>query len=218
MAHPTDLTRTENLPITRTHLWALGIPGFALLTALGAHIAIPLPPDGVPMTLQTLFVVLAAMCLGPRAGVLSMLLYVAAGMIGVPLFAEGEVGLAGGYLVGFVMCQPVVGLIVRRKGGSSRGWLAVVAAVIAAHAVVFLVGVPWLAVVREFSLGRAIEGGMIPFLPGMVVKGLIAVLIGFVCMPWCMRRVWKIFLKLVSKAAWAVRLKDEHRGCTRLAA
>ena len=196
MAQPTDLTRTENPPITRAHLWALGIPGFALLTALGAHIAIPLPPDGVPMTLQTLFVVLAAMCLGPRAGTLSVVLYIGAGMIGVPLFAEGEVGLAvilgqtGGYLVGFVLCQPVVGLVVRRRDGSSRGWLAIVTAVLAAHAVVFAVGVPWLAIVREFSLWRAIEGGMVPFLPGMVIKSIIAVLIGLVCMPWCMRRVW----------------------------
>ena len=55
---------------------------------------------------------------------------------------------------------------------------------------IFAVGVPWLAIVREFSLWRAIEGGMLPFLPGMVVKSVIAVLIGLACMPWCMRRVW----------------------------
>jgi len=174
----------------------MGIPGFALLTAAGAHIGVPLPPDGVPMTLQTLFVVLAAMCLGPRAGTFSMVTYMLAGMVGVPLFAEGEVGLAvilgqtGGYIVGFVACQPVVSWIVKRPDGYPRGWLAVVAAVLAAHAIVFAIGVPWLAVVRGFSLGRAIEGGMVPYLPGMVIKSIIAVLIGLVCMPWCMRRVW----------------------------
>ena len=196
MASTPDLTRSTDDALTRAHLWALGIPGFALLTALGAHISVPLPPDGVPMTLQTLFVVLAALCLGPKAGMLSMLLYIAAGMVGVPLFADGEVGLAvilgqtGGYIVGFALCQPIVGMIVRRPDGLPRGWLALIAGVLAAHAIVFAIGVPWLAIVRGFTLGRAIEGGLVPFLPGMVVKSAIAVLIGLAVAPWCMRRVW----------------------------
>ena len=182
--------------ISRSHLWTIGIPGFALLTALGAHVNVPLPPDGVPMTLQTLFVVLAALCLGPRAGTLSMLAYVAAGIVGVPMFAQGEVGLAvilgqtGGYIVGFVLCQPVVGLIVRGRDGLPRGWLAIVLAVLAAHAVVFAVGVPWLALVRGFSLQRAIEGGLVPFLPGLVVKSVIAAMVEMLATPWCVRRVW----------------------------
>ena len=196
MSTAPDLARSTDRSLTRAHLWAMGIPGFALLTALGANVYVPLPPDGVPMTLQTLFVVLAAICLGPRAGAASMLLYVVAGAVGVPLFAEGEVGLTvilgqtGGYIVGFVLCQPVVGLIVRRRDGLPRGWLAIVAGVVAAHAVIFALGVPWLAIVRGFTLARAIEGGLIPFLPGMVVKSAIAVLIGLLVAPWCVRRVW----------------------------
>ena len=196
MTNAPDLAQPTDQALSRASLWALGIPGFALLTAFGAHINVPLPPDGVPMTLQTLFVVLAALCLGPRAGALSMLLYIAAGVVGVPLFAEGEVGLAvilgqtGGYILGFVLCQPAVGLIVRRPDGLPRGWLALIAGVLAAHAVVFAVGVPWLAIVRGFTLERAIEGGLIPFLPGMVVKSAIAVLIGLAVAPWCVRRVW----------------------------
>jgi biotin transport system substrate-specific component len=190
------LTRTADRALSRATLWGLGIPGFALLTAAGAHVNVPLPPDGVPMTLQTLFVVLAALCLGPRAGSLSMLLYIAAGAVGVPLFAEGEVGLAvilgqtGGYIVGFVACQPVVGAIVKRPDGLPRGWLAIVVAVLSAHAVVFAFGVPWLAIVRGFTMARAIEGGLLPFLPGMVVKSVIAVLVGLAVAPWCVRRVW----------------------------
>lgn len=190
------LARSDDHALTKAHLWALGIPGFALLTAAGAHVAVPLPPDGVPMTLQTLFVVLAALCLGPRAGVLSMVLYVAAGVVGVPMFAEESVGLGvilgqtGGYIIGFVACQAVVGPIVKDRDGHPRGWLAIVLAVLAAHAVVFAIGVPWLAIVRGFTLGRAIEGGLVPFLPGMVVKSVIAVLVGLAVAPWCVRRVW----------------------------
>lgn len=148
------------------------------------------------MTLQTLFVVLAALCLGPKAGSMSMGLYVLAGVVGVPMFAGGAVGLevilgqTGGYLLGFIACQPVVGWIVRGRDGLPRGWLALVAGVLAAHAVVFAIGVPWLAVVRDFTIGRAIEGGLVPFLPGMVAKSIAAVLIGLVVAPWCVRRIW----------------------------
>ncbi len=196
MARTPNLSRPADLVTTRAQIWALGIPGFALLTALGAYVAIPLPPDGVPMTLQTLFVVLAALCLGPRAGSLSMLAYIAAGVVGVPLFAEESVGLevilgqTGGYIVGFLACQPVVGMIVKGRDGLPRGWLAIVVAVLAAHAVVFAIGVPWLAIVRGFTLARAIDGGMVPFLPGMVIKSVIAVLVGLAVAPWCVRRVW----------------------------
>ncbi|UYV13497.1 MAG: biotin transporter BioY [Phycisphaera sp.] len=196
MAQSPELSRSNEQPLTRAHLWGIGVPGFALLTAAGAHVSIPMEPYGLPMTLQTLFVVLAALCLGPRAGALSMLLYIVAGVVGVPLFAEGEVGLgvilgqSGGYIAGFLACQPIVGVIVRRADGLPRGWLAIVAGVLAAHAVVFAFGVPWLAMVREISIGEAIRWGMVPFLPGMVIKSVIAVLIGLAAAPWCVRRVW----------------------------
>ncbi|MEQ9096867.1 MAG: biotin transporter BioY [Phycisphaerales bacterium] len=196
MAQAPELSRTADRSLSRAYWWMLGVPSFALLTAFGAHVAVPLPPDGVPMTLQTLFVVLAALCLGPRAGSMSMLLYIGAGVVGVPLFAEESVGLGvilgqtGGYIVGFLACQPVVGMIVKDRNGMPRGWLAIVLAVLAAHMVVFAIGVPWLAIVRDFSLGRAIEGGMVPFLPGMVIKSVIAVLVGLAVAPWCVRRVW----------------------------
>jgi len=191
-----ELTSTNDRSVPRSLLWAVGIPAFTLMTALGAYISVPLKPFGIPMTLQTLFVVLAALGLGPRAGALSMLLYVVAGVVGVPLFADEEVGLAvilgqtGGYLIGFIACQPVVGVIVRRPDGLPRGWLAVVLGVLAAHAVVFGFGVPWLAIVRGISLGDAIHGGLVPYLPGMIVKSVIAVLVGLAIAPWCVRRVW----------------------------
>jgi len=200
MAHAPDLTAqpdlANRLADRRLLLRAGGGVFFWLATALGAHVAVPLPPDGVPMTLQTLAVVLAALCLGPKVGTLAMVGYALAGMAGVPMFADGSVGLAvilgqtGGYIVGFALCQPVVARIVRRPDGTVRGWGGLVLAVLAGHAVIFAVGVPWLAVVRGYSLWRAVEGGMLPFLPGMVVKAAIAVLIGRLVAPWCARKVW----------------------------
>jgi biotin transport system substrate-specific component len=169
---------------------------FALFTSFSALVAIPLPPDGVPMTLQSLAVLCAALCIGPRLGALSMLIYLAVGIVGGSVFAGGEKGFGviagqtGGYLVGFVLCQPVVGVIARRRDGSVRGWLALVASVLAGNCVIFGLGVPWLGFVNGYSLSRALEGGFYPFFPGLVIKAAAAVLIGRVAAPLATRRLW----------------------------
>ncbi|MEM9064327.1 MAG: biotin transporter BioY [Planctomycetota bacterium] len=176
----------------------LGAFGFAALTAWGAHttIVVPLPPDGVPLSLQSLFVILAALGLGPRYGALSMLIYIIAGAVGLQVFADGGAGIAvllgytGGYLVGFLACQPVVGLIVRRPDGSVRGWGALILAVIAANVIIFGIGVPWLKVALGYTWMRAIEGGFVPFILPMIIKGVLAVIFGRLAAPWAARRFW----------------------------
>lgn len=173
-----------------------GVLGFTLLTSLGAQVAIPLPPDGIPMTLQTLAVVLAAVGLGPRLGMASMALYLVVGMIGAGVFADGRAGLGvlmgqtGGYLVGFVLCQPVIARLIRTRDGRIRGWGAFVVAMLAGHAVIFAIGVPWLGHVRGYSLGRAIQGGLVPFVPGLIVKTIVAVVIGRLAAPLASRHFW----------------------------
>jgi biotin transport system substrate-specific component len=148
------------------------------------------------MTLQTLAVLLAALCIGPRLGAASMVLYLAAGMIGAAIFAQGEkgpvaiLGQTGGYLLGFVACQPVVGFLARRRDGSVRGWAAMILAVLAGEAVIFALGVPWLAWVNGFGPWRAIEGGLLPFLPAAVIKAALAVLIGRMAGPHSSRYAW----------------------------
>lgn len=190
-----DLARTDS-GVSPLELRLLGMLLFTLLTSLGALVAIPLPPDGVPMTLQTLAVVLAALCLGPRVGTASMALYIVVGMIGAGIFADGSAGIAvlagqtGGYLIGFMLCQPVITTIIRRPNGEIRGWGAMILGVLAGHLVIFAIGVPWLAFVRDFSLARALEGGFYPFIPGLILKTALAVLIGRWACPWAMKRVW----------------------------
>lgn len=193
------ITRDRSWSIEDVPAWLLRLVGVGFFTwfvSFGAQIAIPLPPDGVPMTLQTLAVVLAALCLGPRLGATSMLLYLVVGVAGAAVFAEGGAGAAaifgqtGGYLVGFVLCQPVITSIIRRRDGSIRGWGALIVAVLAGHLVIFAVGVPWLAVVRGFGAWRAIEGGLLPFIPGLIVKAALAVVIGRLAVPWASRRIW----------------------------
>jgi biotin transport system substrate-specific component len=184
----------------RAALRVLGALLFVFLMGFGAHVAVPLPPFGVPQTLQTLFVVLSALCLGPRVGTSAMVGYVVAGMIGAPIFAGDAsgwgvlLGQTGGYLVGFVVAQPVIVRVVRRADGSIRGWGAMMLGVVAGHAVVFAFGVPWLYVVRgtvePITVWGAVYGGLVVFLPGMVVKCVLAVLIGRAVVPWASRRIW----------------------------
>lgn len=178
---------------------------FALLAGIGAQIQFPLPPFGVPQTLQTLVVILAALHLGPRWGSASMLLYIVVGALGAPVFSKGEAGLAvilgqtGGYIIGFVISQPVIAKCVRRSDGTPRGWAGVVLASLAGHAVVFALGVPWLYFVRKFGTDptlepitwtRAIYGGFVVFIPGTLLKTLIAVLIARASLPWAMKKIW----------------------------
>jgi len=190
-----DLTKPD-ARVGPLELRILGMLLFTLLTSLSALVAIPLPPDGIPMTLQTLAVVLAALCLGPRVGMASMGLYIAVGLIGAGVFADGSAGIAvlagqtGGYLIGFFLCQPVITSIIRKRDGEMRGWGAMVLGVLAGHLVIFALGIPWYAFVRDHALARALEGGFYPFIPGLILKTALAVLIGRWACPWAMKRLW----------------------------
>lgn len=170
-----------------------GVLLFTLLTSFSAQVAVPMPPFGVPQTLQTLAVVLAALCLGPRLGIASMTLYFIMGAIGAGVFAEGNAGIrvilgqTGGYLLGFIACQPVVASLARRPRGPLALNLAL--ASLAGHAVIFALGVPWLYAVRNtdpataVTVREALFGGFVVFIPGTIIKTALAVLIGIYLIP-----------------------------------
>ncbi len=170
-----------------------GVLLFTLFTSLSAQVAVPMPPFGVPQTLQTLAVVLAALCLGPRLGVASMALYFIMGAVGAGVFADGSAGLrvilgqTGGYLLGFIACQPVVASLARRPSGPLALNLAL--ASLAGHAVIFTLGVPWLYAVRNadpataVTAREALVGGFVVFIPGTIIKTALAILIGLYLIP-----------------------------------
>lgn len=141
------------------------------LTALAAQIVVPLQP--VPFTLQTFSVLLVGAALGSLRGALSMLVYLAAGLVGVPVFASATggahvvLGATGGYLVGFVVAAGMVGWIVERTGARA---LPTAAALLGGSAVVYAVGVPWLAVALGMTPGDAAAAGLYPFLAGDAIK------------------------------------------------
>ncbi len=164
-------------PITQTRALTLtGIVGFALATAVAAHVAVPLPGTPVPMTLQPLAVLLAGLWLGPRAGLASILLYVTLGALGAPVFAPmGPPGVArligptGGYLIAMPVAAWIAGTISERWRGFPGRALAAAAAL----AVIHLGGLAQLTAITG-SIATAATLGALPFLAGDVAKILIA--------------------------------------------
>ncbi len=141
----------------------LWIAGFALATAAGARLEIPHEP--VPFTLQTFSVLLAGAFLGPRNGAVSQLVYLAAGLLGAPVFAAGSFGLAvllgptGGYLLAFPMGALVVGLLTERH----RSLLWVVASMAAGLLLVFASGTLHLYAFYLRDAGLAFSSGFLIF-------------------------------------------------------
>jgi len=153
----------------------IGVAAFVVMTALGAHVRIPVPFTPVPITLQTFFVHLAGATLGPALGPLSQSIYLVAGSVGLPVFAGGESGLAyllrgatSGYLIGFVVASGLVGWLIRRR--ENPGILWILGSLAAGSLAIYACGVTWLAWSLRLSLGAAIAKGVLPFLLGDVVK------------------------------------------------
>lgn len=152
---------------------------FTILTALSAYVAVPVPGTPVPVTLQTMVVVLAGALLGPTLGAASQVAYLMAGIMGAPVFSGGMAGLAhlfgptGGYLLAFPVAAAVAGMI---AGGRKGGLLRLALGLVVAHAVVLVGGAAQLAILTG-GLERAVALGIVPFLAGSVVKVVGALLV-----------------------------------------
>jgi len=158
----------------------LGIAAFAIMTSLSAYVAVPLPGTQVPMTLQSLFVILAGAVLGPWAGAAAMVSYLSVGLAGAPVFSGGNAGLAwllgptGGYLIAFPAAACVVGLL---AGGRGSGSLRVLAALFAGTFVIFVGGMAQLLVITGQDVATVFALGVAPFMMGGVIKALIALVV-----------------------------------------
>ena len=163
----------------------------AALIAVGSFIAIPIGP--VPIVLQNLFVMLAGLMLGSRWGMASVGLYLLAGTCGLPVFSGGGAGIGhffgptGGYLISYLPAVFVVGFISER----STNLFARAAALVAAHAIIFSIGVSWLKVATGMSFAKAMAVGMFPFLIGDVVKIIAALLIARALYPLVSNKITK---------------------------
>jgi biotin transport system substrate-specific component len=149
-----------------------------LFTALLAQVSVPVPGSPVPITGQTLAVVLTAAALGPVRGVAVQVFYILAALVGLPFYSEASggfevvFGATGGYVIGFIPAAYLIGLAA--KHGADRNPLKSIPLFIAGQAVIFAVGVPWLAVTAGLSASEALEAGFYPFILGGLVKAAIA--------------------------------------------
>lgn len=154
------------------------VAGAAGLTAAAAQLSIPIPGSPVPVTGQTFAVLLTATALGPIRGTLGQALYVALGMLGLPVYAGGAsgaeviLGATGGYLVSYLFAAALMGYLAQRS--LDRRPLGMVLAYVLGSLTIYAFGVPWLAVVADLSPWAAITAGMLPFLVGDALKALLA--------------------------------------------
>lgn len=160
-------------------LTAVGIVGFAATMAIAAQIAIPIPGTPVPFTLQPLAVVLAGLWLGPLAGATSMVLYLIAGALGLPVFspigAPGVlrlIGPTGGYLLATPAAAAIAGLIARRFPAFAGRVLASLLGI----ATLYLGGVMQLELLTG-SLARAAALGSTPFILADLGKVVVAAIL-----------------------------------------
>jgi biotin transport system substrate-specific component len=156
-----------------------GVVGFAAALALSAQVAVPLPGTPVPLTLQPLLVVLAGLCLGPRAAAASMMLYLAAGAAGMPVWAPGGApgllrlaGPTGGYLLAMPFAAYAAGLL----ASGAAGFASRLGAASAGILVMYAGGLLQLAVLTG-GLGRAAVLGVLPFVALDLVKAVVAALV-----------------------------------------
>ena len=189
---PRVLTTGLRGTVTRDVLLVVGATAFI---ALSAQVAVRLPFTPVPVTGQTLAVLLSAAALGPSLGVATSALYLSLALAGLPVLAptaEGThaTGMAVlsspslGYVVGFLAAGWVVGRLAER--GFTRTALRTALAMVAGNAVIYLLGVAWLQHAAASSWSQAVAWGLTPFLIGDAIK--VALAAGLLPAAWRLTR------------------------------
>jgi biotin transport system substrate-specific component len=162
---------------------AFAVVFITALTAAAAQISLPLPFTPVPFTLQPMIVLIGGAALGARAGAASQLVYLALGLLGLPVFAHSPLlpqglgrllGPTGGYLMAYPAAAFVVGLLAERH--LDRRYHTAFLAMLAGLAIIFAGGVLWLGIFQPGALGldRALQAGVYPFVVPDLFKAAVA--------------------------------------------
>ncbi|MFI6860773.1 biotin transporter BioY [Streptomyces sp. NPDC050421] len=173
----TGAVLADLLPAAR-HRYAVDtalVLGGAALTGIAAQIAVPVPGSPVPVTGQTFAALLVGTALGARRGFLALAVYALVGMAGMPWFSAGSSGAGGasfGYVLGMLLAATVVGGLARR--GGDRSVLRTAGTMVLGSAIIYAVGVPYLALSTGMSASAAIAAGLTPFLLGDALKAVLA--------------------------------------------
>ncbi len=174
-----ETLRVAVLPRAGVLADAVLIAAGAGLIAATAQFAFKLPFTPVPITGQTFSVLLVGASLGTVRGGASALLYVLAGLV-LPVYASGGegwdviVGASGGYLVSYPFVAALTGRLAEQRW--DRRFSSAVGAMLTGNVVIYLFGLPWLAVVLNTNLEKTLELGLYPFVPGDTFKLYLAAL------------------------------------------
>lgn len=161
----------------------LRIALFAALISFLSLVTVPLPFSPIPVTGQTLGVMLAGLSLGPKLGAVAVVLYLLMGIAGLPVFAGFSSGLgvlagaSGGYLLAFPLGAFITGLISRNAPGSRKLLRYFVGSAVGGILVPYTLGCLWLARLMHLTLTAAVSVGAAPFLPGDLFKAAAASLL-----------------------------------------
>jgi biotin transport system substrate-specific component len=161
----------------------------AAITAIAAQIAVPLWP--VPITGQTLAVLLVGVTLGAVRGALSLALYAVLGIVGLPVFSDASSGWSviagptGGYIIGFIFAAGFTGWLAQREWDRKPLWAFL--AFLAGSVLPFAFGLPWLAAALggyglPNDLASVLNSGLWPFIIGGVIKAAIGA--GIISLAW----------------------------------
>ncbi|TWH46180.1 biotin transport system substrate-specific component [Sporomusa sp. KB1] len=154
---------------------------FAALTAVLGFVSIPLPFSPVPVSGQSLGIMLAGSILTARQAVFSVLAFILIGAAGMPVFSgfAGGIGVVfgprGGYYFGFLIGVVVIALL---RGHKNTIWCLALANSIGGIIIVYLFGVLWLSFVTGMGVEKAFMAGALPFIPGDLFKVFVATIIG----------------------------------------
>lgn len=154
----------------------------ALIAALGVPGVLTLGTSAVPITLQTLAVMLAGAVLGARKGFLAVATFQVLVLAGLPLLAGGRggpgvwAGPSGGYLVGFLAGVLVIGALTRRILPGYPLWLGITVTAIGGIAVIYAFGIPWAAYISRLPLWTAVANSAL-YLPGDALKVLVTAVV-----------------------------------------
>ena len=155
------------------------IMGTSWIVAISAQITINLPFSPVPITGQTLAVLLAGLFLGKNLGAASFAAYLAQGAAGLPFFAGGKYGLAtlfgptGGYLFGFLAAAYIVGMLSELR--YQRSLFQASSTIIVGNVIIYIFGLVWLA--RFVGESQVLQVGLYPFLIGDLLKILLGIVL-----------------------------------------
>lgn len=151
---------------------------FAALIGVMGYVSVPIPISPVPITGQTLVIMLIGLLLTPKQAFYSVAAWILVGVAGAPVFSSGRAGVgvlaspSGGYILGFLIGAVVISLMVGKEAGMAKMY---VATIVGGMAVVYACGVPIMAFLLSMDAVTVLKAGVLPFLIGDFIKVLIAV-------------------------------------------